>query len=182
VSTGIKVLLVFVCLFAVCALTVLILPSQWSVEQSVLIDAPPERIHPLVEDLHRWPDWAGPVQADPSLEYEYSGPEKGVGAEQHWTSSAGRGHTKILSSDPATGIRIESAYLSDEINGEASLTYAAEGDKTRVTWQGTGKMVPVLGALFLTSIEAGVADFYRHALGQLKQLAEESDPTTPPQP
>ena len=181
-STGVKVLFVFVCLFAVCAIVVAILPSEWSVEQSVVIDAPPERIHPLVENLHRWPDWAVPAQADRSLRYEYSGPEKGVGAVQHWTSSAGRGHTKILSSDPATGIRFESAFLSDEVNSEGSLSYASEGEKTRVTWQGTGKVVPVVGALFISSIETGTSDFYRHALGQLKQLAEEANPATPPQP
>jgi hypothetical protein len=179
-STGIKILLGIVCVLAVCVIVVLILPSQWSVESSVVIDAPPERIHPLVEDLHRWPDWTAPAQADRSLEYEYSGPEKGVGAEQRWSSSAGRGHTRILSSDPATGVRLETAFLSDEINSESSLTYAVEGDKTRVTWQGTGKLVPVVGALFLSSIEAGVENFYRDALEQLKKLAEASGPTTLP--
>jgi len=179
-STGIKILLGIVCVLALCVIVVLLLPSQWSVESSVVINAPPERIHPLVEDLHRWPDWSGPAQADRTLKYEYSGPEKGVGAEQRWSSSAGRGSMKILSSDPATGIRFESAFLSDEVNGESSLIYAVEDDKTRVTWQGTGKLVPVVGALFLSSIEAGVQDYYRNALEQLKKLVEENGPTTQP--
>jgi hypothetical protein len=181
-STGIKVLIGFVGFIALVVLVALMLPSQWSAKTSMVINAPPSRIHVFVDDLHRWPEWAGPVQPDPTLKYEYSGAENGVGAVQSWKSSAGRGFTKILSSDPATGIHFENAYLSDEVNGTGIISYTPDGDKTRVTWKGSGAVMPIIGTMFISSIETGVREFYRHALVELKNLAEAPEPAPPPQP
>lgn len=181
-SLGKKILLGLFTMLGLCVITGLLAPTQWSVEHSAVVNAPPERIHPLVEDLHRWSEWARPAQVDASMQYEYSGAERGVGASQRWTGSGGNGHMKILASDSATGIRYETAFLSNEVNGEASLSYSAEGDKTRVTWVGTGSVMPIVGSFFISSIETGVKEYYDTALGQLKQLAERPEAVPPSQP
>jgi hypothetical protein len=173
-STFKKVLLVVAVLFGACILTGLLVPPVWNAEASVVIDAPRERIHGLLDDFHQWRKWSSPEQVDPNTEYAYEGPDSGVGAVQRWAGERSRGMMKILSSDPAAGLEFETAMLSTEVNGTASIGYADEGGKTRVTWQGHGSTLPVVGHLFRGTIGRGVTSYYEHALGQLKELAEQA--------
>lgn len=174
-STRVKILLGVLGLFGLCVITGVLVPSEWRVRRSVVIKAPPERIHPYVEDFHRWREWAKQEKPDPSQKYTYAGAEKGVGAEQRWTGDRTRGHMRIVESDPATGVRYETAFLSDDINGEATMTYAVEGDGTRVTWEGYGRLMPVLGLILAPRVEAGVNDYYAHALGLLRDVVEKGE-------
>ncbi len=62
--------------------------------------------------------------------------------------------------------------LSQEINGESSLTYASEEGGTRVTWRGGGNAIPIVGFLIVGSIESGVGEYYQQALRGLKHAVE----------
>src|SRR6185503_12182168 len=61
------------------------LPSTYHVERSVVIAAKAEAIHPWVNNLKKWPEWSAWTAAkDPTLVYQYEGPEEGVGAISKW--------------------------------------------------------------------------------------------------
>ena len=49
--------IVIVALIALFVVIGLLLPSEFYVQRKIIIDAPPEKIHVLVGDLARWPEW-----------------------------------------------------------------------------------------------------------------------------
>ena len=65
-----------------------LLPATYTVERSVVVHAPPERLWPLVSAPKRWREWSVWTRRDPAMKLEYSGPESGTGAAWHWTSAS----------------------------------------------------------------------------------------------
>ncbi|HSN70533.1 MAG TPA: SRPBCC family protein, partial [Steroidobacteraceae bacterium] len=81
----------------------LFLPKTAHVERSILIDAPPAAIYDVVSNLRRFNEWSPWYERDPDARYEYTGPERGVGAKMSWTSAqadVGSGSQEIIAADP----------------------------------------------------------------------------------
>ncbi len=152
----------------------LVLPRRWHVERSVLIAAPSARIHPYLNDLRRWQEWAvWTKELDPVVRNTYEGPLDGVGAKWSWLGpKMGRGQMEIVASDPATGLTIDEAIESDEVNARTEFTFTAEGDGTRVTWVDEGTLPPVMGGYFRGMVERMLGEHFEQGLGQLKALVE----------
>src|SRR5262245_8881571 len=69
------------------ALLGFLLPSKYRVSRSVMIEAGPDAVFPLVNRLSRWPEWtAWTTNRDPSMVYVHQGAPEGVGAVQTWAS------------------------------------------------------------------------------------------------
>ena len=47
-------------------------PDSFRVQRTASIQAPPERILPLISDLHAWSAW-NPFEKDPAMKKTYSG-------------------------------------------------------------------------------------------------------------
>lgn len=156
----------------------LLLPREWHVEQSIVIDAPPETVHPYVENFRNWPDWAGWNDAlDPTLRREYEGPESGVGAVQRWQGEKmGRGELTITKSDPQAGVWYDGKIETDEVNAHGSITYEPAAEGTRVIWTDTGQLPPIIGGYFAGFVETALADHFQTGLERLKTLAEQELP------
>jgi Polyketide cyclase / dehydrase and lipid transport len=149
----------------------LILSSHWRVERTVLIHAPTERIHALVDDFHAWKQWE--QINDPTLTFDYSGPEHGKGATRGYHSHyAGTGSTTITESDPARGLQLESKVNSDVATAHAVITYDAEGQATRVTWKDEGALPMITGGYLRDSVEEGLRQHLDQNLAKLKDTAE----------
>lgn len=164
---GLVVLLVVVGLF---------LPREWSVERSVVINAPSERIHPFIVKLPAWQEWAAWNKGmDPDVKYEYSGPAEGVGATWSWNGpKMGKGKMIITSADPAKGITVDEAIETDEINAHGAFAYAAEGAGTRVTWTDRGTLPPVIGGYFRGQINDMLGEHFQTGLTKLKEVVEKA--------
>lgn len=149
------------------------LPRSWKVERSVVIEAPVDRIHPLINDLKRWQDWSVWTRAmDPQLRNIYEGPQDGVGARWEWMGpTMGRGAIEITTSDPELGLTLDERIEGDVVNAHASLTYTREGSGTRVTWTDEGQLPP-FGGLFLSTVETTLAAHFEQSLAKLKTHAE----------
>lgn len=151
-----------------------LLPSDYTVERSITIDAPDAIVFPLVDTPKRWPEWDPWHEIDPDMEHEYKGPPAGVGAESHWTSTeamVGEGWFRIDESVP--GERIVMTVDSGGMVSQGIFEFAeASGDATRVTWRSEGELEgmnrffgPFADALLGANFEVGLAN--------LKELAEE---------
>ncbi len=83
-----------------------LLPTQWKVERSIVINAWAQNVYPLVANFKSgWPQWSAFDFEDPSIQYSYPGPEEGVGATRSWVSKKmGNGTQKTIGADPASGI------------------------------------------------------------------------------
>lgn len=153
----------------------LFLPRQWHVEQTVVINAGPEHIHPLVDDLKEWQSWAAWTKAmDPEVKYDYSPTAAGAGAWWSWNGpKMGHGKMTITKSDPATGVWVDEMIETDkEVNAKGSLTWTREGEATKVKWVDEGTLPPVIGGYFVGFINNMLSENFSTGLQNLKAVAE----------
>src|SRR4051812_4299080 len=70
----------------------LLIPAEWRVERSVVVNAPARSIYPLLASFqHGWSAWNPWAEAD--MKITYSGPAEGVGATQTWEGGDTNGGT-----------------------------------------------------------------------------------------
>jgi hypothetical protein len=63
------------------------LPDTFQIERSATINAPSEKIFPLINDFRQWRAWSPWENLDPALQRTFSGPESGVGAVYEWAGN-----------------------------------------------------------------------------------------------
>lgn len=146
------------------------LPTHLASTESVVIHAPASRIVPLVTDLHRWQDWSVWSQKfDPQTSNTFEGPSVGVGSSWSWTGSEGRSATFTTESVTQSEIRIGTSGL--RLVHTANISFAAEGDETRVSWETLG-----MGPLFIAWLSGSVIDRHladvKTSLNNLKTVVE----------
>lgn len=72
--------LAFIALIAVVVLVSFTLPSDWSVQRSLFINAKPEKIFPYFNNLDNWEKWSAyNTEKDKSIKYKYNGVKDGKG-------------------------------------------------------------------------------------------------------
>lgn len=131
--TLLKTLITIVVLFVVVGF---LLPSSAHVERSVTINASPDRIFPLINDLkafNRWSPWS---RKDPNTTYVFSGSESGVGMKVRWHSEqpdVGTGSQEIVASVPDESVRTRLDF-GEMGQAVASFVIAPKGDASEVTW------------------------------------------------
>jgi len=84
------------------------LPKEFSVSRSVAINAPPEKIFPLINDLKRFNEWNPFAKQDPTMVITYDGPQSGKGAAYSWDSKgkAGKGSSGITDASPPSRVNL----------------------------------------------------------------------------
>lgn len=143
-------------------------------ERSITIAAPPERIAPLVEDLHAWTRWSPWDKLDPAMERSYSGAEKGVGAAYAWSGKkAGAGSMRITAATPAQ-ITLALEFLRPfKAQNTVEFTFTPSEGGTRVTWAMSGPrtFMSKLFGLFM-NMEKMIGKDFEAGLASLKAAAE----------
>lgn len=121
-------------LVALLALVGVFLPSVGRVERTALVEGPPEASFAFVNDLHRWGGWSPWHKMDPNMQITYAGPESGAGSSYSWKSDIlSTGTMAIVRSTPAS--RLDMAMTFGDMDpSDIVMTFAPEGDKTRITW------------------------------------------------
>jgi len=117
-------------------------PDQLHVERSALISAPPAKIFPIVNDLHRWTEWSPYEAKDPKMKRTYSGADKGKGAIYGWEGNdeVGSGRMEIAEATEPSKIGINLHFIKPfEGDNLAEFTFVPEGHATKVTWGMTGE-------------------------------------------
>jgi uncharacterized membrane protein len=115
----------------------LILPSRLTVERSLTIDQPAEKIFPWAADLKLWPRWTvWNAAEDPSLAYTYSGPTTGLGGAMAWTAKKmGDGTLKFTHFEENKALHYELVMPAHGTRAYGELEFeSAGGGATRVTW------------------------------------------------
>jgi hypothetical protein len=123
---------VAVALFVLVTAVAYLLPTSVSVKRSVMVDAPPEAIYPLIANLEEgWPEWS--PWNDPKYQITYSGPKEGVGASSHWQDN-GDNQLTIVKADPKTGAEYDLVMMNESFRMKSSLLCQPRDGKTEVTW------------------------------------------------
>lgn len=153
-----------------------LLPAEWTVERSVVIQTPPEKIYPYVANFNiGWPQWSAFDALFPDLAYAATGPEEGVGATRSWTSPTNTGSQSITKADQTLGIEyVRNCISGDCIRGQIQFTPIEGG--TIVRWADTGStgndMISRLKSYWCTDMDNITGNLYAQSLLNLKKLAE----------
>ena len=152
------------------------LPDDWRIERAADIQAPPEKIYPLIADLRAMNRWNPFAKQDPSAKMVYGGQTGGKGASYSWdsTGQAGKGSMEIVDtvapSRVAMMLHMEKPMASDN---NVVFTLQPKGETTQVTWTMTGKhnlLTKALCAVF--DADKMVGGEFAKGLSDLKQMAE----------
>ena len=115
--------------------------STYTVERTRMIEAPPERVFPLIADFRQWTRWSPWEDVDPELQRSYTGAESGVGAVYGWSGNrtAGAGRMEILRAEPNELVEIDLRFEKPfKSHNTTTFLLAGAGDRTEVTWRMTG--------------------------------------------
>ncbi len=149
--------------------------SSFEFSRSTTVDAPPERVHALVDDFHEWTRWSPWEDVDPDLRRTYSGPDRGVGAHYAWAGNrkAGEGEMEITGSTPQRiDVRLTFRKPWSATNAVVFALVPKDGT-TEVTWTMTGEHKGLAGMFMkVMGMERLVGKDFDKGLARLKAAAE----------
>ena len=162
---------VVICVFALAATK----PARFTVQRSIAVQAVPEKVFALINDLRRWPEWSADERNDSTVRRSYSGAPAGKGAVCEWegTGSSGKGRVEIVESSPNV-IRLQAdwakPFAARNIN---TFTLEPQGNATRVTWTLDGENVFMLRVMTIfVSADRLMGSHFERGLADLKSAAE----------
>lgn len=151
-------------------------PDTFRVARSATIQAPAEKIFPLINDYRQWPAWSPYENKDPQMKRTYGATTSGKGATYAWEgdSNVGAGNMVVADSVPPSKVLIKLNMLEPmEAHNDVAFTLEPQGDATRVTWDMQGS-VPYVAKLFHVFIDVDkmVGSDFEAGLAKLKAVAE----------
>jgi Polyketide cyclase / dehydrase and lipid transport len=151
-------------------------PKTFRIQRSINIDAPPDKISALIDDLHNWDQWAPQDKEDSSVTRTYSGPAHGAGAVSEWAGSgkAGRGRMLITESIPSTRISIQVDWVKPfAARNMNEFILESTGLSTKVTWAMHGPNVYILKVMSVfVNMDRMMGRHFETGLANLKAAAE----------
>ena len=155
-----------------------VLPDKIAVERSIEISALPDQVFAIVGDLKRGRDYSPWAEADPKAQYEFSGPEIGVGQKMDWRSThpdIGTGAMTVTEYEPNR--RMAAALdLGEMGQGTTYFDLTPEDNGTTVTWGFTAALQNPLERWMcaLLDFDAIIGKDYEKGLAKLKIVAEKA--------
>lgn len=151
-------------------------PDSFTVERSISIKAPPEKIMSLIADFHNWKSWSPWEHLDPDMKRTFSGAPSGKGAIYEWTgnSDVGRGRMEVTEHVPPSKAVIALQFM-EPIASTNMTTFALtpEGDTTKVTWTMNGPMPFMTKVVSVfASMDTLVGKDFDKGLARMKTVAE----------
>jgi hypothetical protein len=150
-------------------------PDSFRVQRVVLIDAPPDKVYPLINDLKAWPAWSPYEKKDPAMKRTYGAVTAGKGATYAWDGNkdVGQGSMEIVESGPRK-VLIKLDFLKPfEAHNMAEFLLEPKGDGTSVTWaiHGPSPYISKVIGTFMDFDDMIGRDFVK-GLADLKAAAE----------
>jgi hypothetical protein len=151
-------------------------PDTFSIQRSMTMKAPPEKIFACINDFHNWTSWSPWEKLDPTMNRTYEGRENGQGAQYAWEGKGkvGAGRMEILESTPFSGITIKLDFIKPfEGHNTAVFGLETQGDFTTVNWKMYGPQ-PYMGKLMtmFCNMDAMIGKDFEAGLTNMKALVE----------
>lgn len=152
-------------------------PDTFRLQRSITVNAPPDRIHALINDLRQFNTWNPYEKKDPAIQGSYRGPAAGPGARYEFRGNqdVGAGSLEIIDSRAPSRVALRldmSAPMAASNFIEFTLAPRANG--TEVTWamEGNCPYVAKLMGIFL-DMETMIGRDFEAGLANLKARAEQ---------
>jgi len=152
-------------------------PDTFRVQRSTGINAPAERIFPLIANLKSMNTWNPFVDPDPAIKIAYSGPDSGKGAAHTWRGNGkvGEGRIEITDAVPSSRVAMQLNMLKPmKAHNAVEFTLQPNGSETTVTWAMSGRQ-PFFAKLMTVFIDCDkmVGSQFERGLGKLKTISEQ---------
>lgn len=151
-------------------------PSQFRIEKSVIVQAPPEKVYALVADFHNWPQWAPQDREDSTMLRTFSGRASGAGSVSDWTSKGSAGAGRMTMTAAAVPSRIDIAvdwkrpFRTQNLH-HFRLTPVSGG--TQVTWIAEGANLYMMKVIeVFVGVNGLMGKHFETGLANLKSAAE----------
>ena len=148
-------------------------PDGWDVSVSAEIDAPPEAIHPFIDELARWESWMQLSENENAqFTFTFEGPARGVGAIANSKGPGSNVRWEITASDPQKGVWFDE-LLEGEAQAKGAIMFEAQGETTKVTWVDKGSLgTSPFVRYFHPVMEKALGAAYVRNLAGLKKAVE----------
>ena len=151
-------------------------PDTLRVQRTASINAPAEKIFPLVNDLKAWSAWSAYETKDPQMKRTFSGAPSGKGAIYEWDgdNNVGKGRMEIIDATPPSKVVIKLDFIKPfEGHNTAEFTMEPKGGSTNVTWAMYGPS-PFMSKVIGTFIDMDdmIGKDFAAGLAKLKAVAE----------
>jgi hypothetical protein len=150
-------------------------PDSFRVQRVVLINAPSDKVFPLINDIKAWTAWSPYEKKDPAMKRTYGAVTAGKGATYAWDGdkNVGQGSMEIVESSPRK-IVLKLDFLKPfEAHNMGEFVLEPKGDSTSVTWAIYGPspyMSKVVGTFM--NIDDMIGRDFEKGLADLKAAAE----------
>jgi hypothetical protein len=150
-------------------------PDSFRVQRVVLINAPSDKVFPLINDIKAWTAWSPYEKKDPAMKRSYGAVTAGKGATYAWDGdkNVGQGSIEMIESGPRK-IVIKLDFLKPfEAHNMGEFLLEPKGDSTSVTWATYGPspyMSKVIGTFI--NIDDMIGRDFAKGLADLKAAAE----------
>lgn len=171
-----KILIALVLLVAGFVAFVALQPSEFQVERTTTIAAPPTAVFAHVDDLHKWQAWSPWAKLDPNAKVGYEGAPAGKGAAFTWSGNdqVGEGRMMIVESraPELVGIKVDFTKPFEGTNA-STFSFKPAGDGTAITWTMSGNQNFIAKAMCLILNGKKMIGYQLdQGLAQLKAVAE----------
>ncbi|OJX28276.1 MAG: hypothetical protein BGO86_16010 [Chryseobacterium sp. 36-9] len=133
-----KIISVIVAIIIVyCVIAMLFFDSKCHNEQSLVINAPKEKVWQNVNSMKAFNTWNPWMKMDPNLTVTYQGNSGEVGDGYHWKGNddVGEGEQEITAIIPNEKVATKMHFIKPmDDNATSDLLLASEGSGTKVTW------------------------------------------------
>lgn len=152
-------------------------PDTFSLQRSQLIQAPPEKLHGLINDMRAFNTWNPYNRKDPAMQGSYSGPAAGPGARYVFKGNkdVGEGSLEITTSAPnKVTMRLDMTAPMQASNA-ITFTLLPRAGGTEVTWGMEGNcpyIAKLMGVIF--DMDAMIGRDFEAGLASLKAVAEKT--------
>ena len=153
-------------------------PDTFRVARSIAINAPADKVFPLIDDFHQWAQWSPYEHKDPAMKRTFGATTKGRGATYAWDGNGqvGAGDMTITDSAPASHVAIRLNMVKPiSASNEVSFTLQPQGNATQVTWsmQGPAPFISKVMQVFF-NMDKMVGGDFEVGLAKLKSAAEKN--------
>lgn len=151
-------------------------PDTFRIQRAAVLNAPAEKIFPLIADFREWLNWSPWERRDPALKRTYSGAERGNGAIYAWdgNKNVGSGRMEILEANSPSKVVIKLDFLKPfEAHNTAEFTMLPQGGATNVIWvmHGPAPFMSKVMQVFM-NMDRMIGKDFEAGLANLKVLSE----------
>ena len=151
-------------------------PSDFRIERSATMAAPPPAVFAQVNDFQKWQSWSPWEKLDPALRRSYEGPAAGAGAQYAWIGNkdVGEGRMTILESRPGELVRIKLEFFKPfAATNTAEFSFKPQAGGTAVTWSMAGQNNFIARAVCMfMNMDRMVGGQFEQGLAQVKAIVE----------